>query len=157
VKEGVWAVSFKDARELTLSAPAGFTGTFDVKAVLRRGTQGDIQSHTFKVEFLAPSPVVARSAIDPKAEAELLARGETLFQRGDLQQARSIYAELADRGSHEAVFRLAQTYDPQVLKAQLIVGVEPDLEKALELYRRASKMGIKGAHERLSAFSNSTR
>ena len=155
VRTGVWAVSLRDIRELTLSAPAEFLGAFDVKAVLRRGAQTDIQSHTFRVEFTAP--VVAHSAPDTRQQAELVARAENLFRRGELFAARSIYTELADRGSKEAVFRLAQTYDPQVLKSLFIVGLEPDIEKALELYRKASNLGATEAQERLNVFSKAAR
>lgn len=155
VKDGVWAVSFKDIGDLSLSAPADFTGAFDVRAVLRRGTQTDIQSHRFRVEFVTPAAI--RSTPDHRQEAELFARVESLVQRGDLHAARSILTDLADRGSPEAMFRLAQTYDPQVLKSHFIVGVEPNLEKALELYRQASRLGVKGAQERLNQVSNSAR
>lgn len=161
VKEGVWALSLKEVRDLTLFAPSGFSAAFDVKVILHRGKQTERQIHTFRIELAATAvptpPAAARAvqfAINPEEEAALLARGETLFRGGDFQSSRLIYAELAKRGSREAALRLAQTYDPDVLKSFFVVGAEPNLEKARELYKRAAEMGAIEAQKRLEVLAD---
>jgi TPR repeat protein len=83
----------------------------------------------------------------------LLDRAGTFFQNGDFESARLIYAELADRGSGRAAWRMAQTFDPDVLKSFFVVGVEPNSEKAKLWYSRAAERGVAEARERLKVLS----
>ncbi len=77
----------------------------------------------------------------PEDEARLLARGKTLTATGDVASARLAYEYAARRGSSGAMFALAQTYDPEMLAAWSVVGMQPDLSAAAKWYGRAADLG----------------
>jgi TPR repeat protein len=79
----------------------------------------------------------------------LLRRADTLLHSADFESARLIYAALADNGIAQAAVLMAQTYDPEVLKKRFVVGMSPDIDKAMEWYRRAIELGESGARRRL--------
>jgi hypothetical protein len=178
-----WLVSIKDASGLELLSPPDYAGLIPVRATLYRGKDTPLQTHTFNINLhpkgqvqvtvpavptaalAAPErkgeaplrqpldPPQARATVGPEEEAFLLDRAGTFFQNGDFESARLIYAELADRGSGRAAWRMAQTFDPDVLKSFFVVGVEPNSEKAKLWYSRAAERGVAEARERLKVLS----
>ena len=72
---------------------------------------------------------------------------ETSFPR------RLFYGALAERGSQKAALRMAQTYDPEVLRSLFMVGIKPNLEKARLWYTRAMELGAIEARDRLNVLS----
>jgi TPR repeat protein len=165
-----WAVSLKDVSQLTLLAPPDYNGAFNLTATLHRGKQAASLVHAFKVtlkpasaaarQVTAPlpnvvyaSPETEKASLPLAQEAELLARAESLFKNGDFVSARLIFGELAERGSQKAALRMAQTYDPDVLKSFFIVGMTPHLEKARHWYTRAMELGAMEARDRLNVLS----
>lgn len=58
--------------------------------------------------------------------------------------------ELATHGSGRAAFLLAQTYDPEVLQAHFVVGIQPDSAMARRWYFRAAELGDREAQHHLS-------
>lgn len=173
----VWAVSLKDVSQLTLSAPPDYSGTFNLTAILHRGKQATSLTYAFKVTLMtaseatsatrqakaAPpnvvygSPETEKAALPLTQEAELLDRAEKLFKNGDFVSARLIYGALAERGSQKAALRMAQTYDPAVLKSFFIVGITPNLDKARHWYTRAMELGAVEARDRLNRLGNAER
>jgi hypothetical protein len=97
----------------------------------------------------------ARPATAPaQADAEtvrLLARASLLLEQGNIAGARNMLDRAAESGNPEAVFALAETYDPGVLAARQTFGTQSDATKARELYAKALAGGVGEARARLDA------
>jgi len=85
------------------------------------------------------------------AAGRLVARAGILLEQGDVGAARIVLERAAERGSAQAVFALAETYDPHVLPKWSTVGTRGDVTKARELYARAVAVGNTQAKQRLEA------
>lgn len=100
-----------------------------------------------------------RSAAQPEAGAEqsgpqavrLLARANLLLDQGNIGAARNMLDRAAALGSAEALFWLAETYDPLLLPARNAVGTQSDIAKARALYGQALAAGISEAKLRLES------
>lgn len=172
-----WAASVSDAPGLLLLSKPGYAAKLTIEATLHLGRESVPQTRSFEVTLSAghtaalPSDAIHAPQVEgddltkPPGDAArrrtgttrlsgveeqiLLRRAETLLQNGDFESARLIYAELADRGSSEGAYRMAQSFDPDVLKRFFVVGLSPELEKARDWYRRALELGASKAGERL--------
>jgi DNA repair exonuclease SbcCD ATPase subunit len=96
----------------------------------------------------------ARSEARPHAEdtaetAKLVARARVLLGQGDVGSARIVLERAAERGSAQANFALAETYDPLILAKWGTFATRGDTTKARELYSRAEGGGNKEAKQRL--------
>jgi hypothetical protein len=92
----------------------------------------------------------ARPDIEDTVESEkLVARARGLLARGDVGSARILLERAAERGSAQANFALAETYDPLILVKWGTFGTRGDKTKAQELYTRAEAGGNKEAKQRL--------
>ncbi len=111
-----------------------------------------------------PKPVAADQATVAKARGEaqltpgdaaevarLVARASVLLSQGDIGSARIVLERAAERGSAQASFTLAETYDPLMLLKWGTYGTRGDAAKARDLYAKAQAGGIKEATERLDA------
>lgn len=94
----------------------------------------------------APPPVEPLSA---KEEADITARGKTLIGAGDVGSARLVFSYAARRGSPQAMYALAQTYDPQYLALWKVRGLEAEMDTALKWYMKAAEAGHELAQGRL--------
>jgi len=85
------------------------------------------------------------------AIADPLAEALVLFRDGRVLEARKILgsADMTSRG--EAVFMLAETFDPNVLAALGITGVLAETQVARRLYARARELGVAAAAQRIDA------
>jgi septal ring factor EnvC (AmiA/AmiB activator) len=83
--------------------------------------------------------------------ARLVVRASVLLGQGDISSARSMLERAADTGSAQASFKLAETYDPLILRKWGTYGTRGDAAKARDLYAKAQAGGIKEATERLDA------
>lgn len=98
----------------------------------------------------------APPSIEPKHEPlrpqapTTIAQVDLLLKRGDVTGARLWLVHAAERGDGEAMFRLAETYDPEMLARWGIVGLSSDPLKARELYTRALDAGFGAAHGRVT-------
>ncbi|MGI9381535.1 MAG: hypothetical protein ACR2PO_00145 [Methyloligellaceae bacterium] len=111
----------------------------------------------------APAPVQAvqprrQPAVPPiqrtiaeGEESRLLARGGGLMRDGDIAGARLIFEHAARRGSVKAMVALAKSYDPDQLNKLGVQGIQPDLEKAINWYERASRGGDQESRVRAQA------
>ncbi|MBI2737935.1 MAG: hypothetical protein HYX38_15500 [Rhodospirillales bacterium] len=81
----------------------------------------------------------------------LIARANLLLEQGNIGAARNLLDQAAEMGSTEALFWLAETYDPQRLSARQTFGTQSDVAKARELYGRALAGGLDEAKARLEA------
>ena len=87
---------------------------------------------------------------NPEA-ARLAARARQLLDEGNIGAARALLERAAETGSAQALFALAETYDPAVLSAWRTSGTRGDVAKAQELYAKAFAGGIQEAKDRLNA------
>jgi hypothetical protein len=83
--------------------------------------------------------------------ARLRARASVLLGQGDIGAARVVLERAADKGSAQAMFELAETYDPLILPRWRTYGTPGDATKARDLYAKAETGGIKEAKERSDA------
>ncbi|WFU69272.1 hypothetical protein [Bradyrhizobium sp. CB2312] len=91
------------------------------------------------------------SADEDAAGGRLVARARMLLEQGDIGAARIVLERATERGSAQAVFTLAETYDPYVLPKWSTVGTLGDATKARELYAKAEAIGNTQAKQRLEA------
>ena len=105
-----------------------------------------------------PAAVVAAmappAATDAQGSAEatrLIARARALLGQGDIGAARTVLERVAETGSAQASFMLAETYDPGILSAWGTHGTRGDTTKARELYAKAHAGGIQEAKNRFNA------
>jgi hypothetical protein len=81
----------------------------------------------------------------------LIARANILLEQGNIGAARNMLDRAAEMGSTEALFWLAETYDPLLLSARQTIGTQSDIAKARELYGKALARGVSQAKDRLEA------
>ncbi|MER2269203.1 hypothetical protein [Methylobacterium oxalidis] len=89
----------------------------------------------------ASTRIEAPALAEPKPQA-LVERAERLIRLGDISGARLVLERAMDRGEPRAVFLLAQTCDPRMLRAWKVQGLQPDPERARALYARAAREGL---------------
>lgn len=173
----VFIVSIKERLDLRLIVPVDYAGQFRLQVLLYRGSDARPVERTVSVAIAGTgdsAPGTTQQSItsaelppvnqpqteetpklSPDHEAEMLAEGQDYVQTGNIVFARLIFEDLAVQGSARGAFALAQTYDPQFLRNLPIVGLQPDIEKAKEWYRKAAQLGSQSASERLAAMSGS--
>jgi TPR repeat protein len=100
-----------------------------------------------------PLPTPAPEPDDHAEDAAAIARADELLRRGNVAGARLWLSGPADRDA-EAMFRLAETYDPRMLRLWGVVGLPGDTEKAREYYARAERAGYGPARDRLNALGH---
>jgi hypothetical protein len=83
--------------------------------------------------------------------ARLMARASALLAQGSIGAARLVLERAAETGNAQALFALAETYDPNVLATWRAYGTQGDATKASDLYARAYEGGIKAAKNRTRA------
>jgi TPR repeat protein len=99
---------------------------------------------------LATGPAAAPEQGSPQA-VRLIARANLLLEQGNIGAARNMLDRAAEMGSTEALFWLAETYDPLLLSARKTFGTQSDIAKARELYDKALAGGVSQAKTRLEA------
>lgn len=102
--------------------------------------------------------IPARSTGDPQFNpdeglqvARLLARAGLLLEQGDIGAARIVLEHVAAKGNAQAIFALAETYDPLILPNFGTHGTRGDATRARDLYAQAEAGGIKEAKARFEA------
>jgi hypothetical protein len=164
-----WAVNASVIDELTLTAPAGFAGTFTIWITRSRNQANAPRSASVTVTIGAPptTPTAAASSASlpdgtssiakPRGgvpnEAMLMARATENFGKGDVSGARVIYEYLAMQGSSAAAVAMGETYDPLVLAKLVVKGLDADAKKAQHWYEKAEELGSQDARGRLNALA----
>lgn len=82
---------------------------------------------------------------------DLLRRGNSLLEIGDIASARLFYEMAFDRGSAQGAMLMGLTFDPAYFERAGIYGARPQIYEAIDWYQRSSAMGNAEAEERLSA------
>jgi hypothetical protein len=93
-----------------------------------------------------------RTAVQGNRElARLTAQASALLAQGNIGAARVVLERAAETGSAQAIFALAETYDPNILATWGAHGTRGDAAKARNLYARAYDGGIRAAQDRSRA------
>ena len=93
-----------------------------------------------------PSPVTV-----PAKSPNSIAIAHEKIKGGEMDEARIMLARLASQGNSNAVFALAETFDPNVLAAWGTHGEEANSEKAKMFYSMALSQGVSRAEMRIKA------
>jgi TPR repeat protein len=92
---------------------------------------------------------VAHSGSSPADTAVFLKRARDQIRRGDIAAARRLLERVAD-SDEQALFALAETYDPETLARWGAIGIKANAELARALYEKAAAMrGRPSAREHL--------
>ena len=100
------------------------------------------------VEVAAVAQPAAVEAQGSPEATRLMARASALLGKGDIGAARIVLEHAAETGSAQAIFMLAETYDPVILATWGTYGTRSEATKARELYARAHAGGIQEAKTR---------
>ncbi|PJG51710.1 hypothetical protein CVM73_29790 [Bradyrhizobium forestalis] len=133
-----------EARERDLASVSRRT---DERAPIEQRNEGPILS-------TAQNVIAAEPPMSPgqdEVEARLIPRARALLDQGNIGAARIVLELAAEKNIAQAIFMLAETYDPAVLSAWGAYGTRGEAAKARELYAKAQRSGIRGAKERLDA------
>ena len=87
---------------------------------------------------------------NPEA-TRLIARAYALLGQGNIGAARIVLERAAEKGSAQASFMLAETYDPTILPVWGTYGTRGEATKAREFYAKAHAGGIQQAKDRVDA------
>jgi TPR repeat protein len=87
----------------------------------------------------------------------MLERADSLFREGDVAAARLLYTRVARKGIAEGAYGMARTFDPAFLRRVPTAGLQPDLAKAQDWYRKAEQLGSAPAKTRLSELGATAR
>ena len=107
---------------------------------------GDVQQPTNSATW----PTTNFEQGSPQA-IRLIARANLLLEQGNIGAARNMLDRAVEMGSTEALFWLAETYDPLLLSTRKTFGTQSDVAKARELYVKALAGGVSEAKVRLQA------
>jgi hypothetical protein len=161
------ALSRKASEEAEQLRQAAKTKTVELEAERNRSATlaRDFESaQRMTTERLAANPIMdsavaeqlrrgsrATSVKDNPDAARLVARASSLLAQGSIGAARLVLEQAAETGNAQALFALAETYDPNVLATWRAYGTQGDARKARDLYARAYEGGIKAAKNRSRA------
>jgi hypothetical protein len=172
-----WAVNSNVFDRLTLLAPEGFRGSFEVEVTqtgttpdnpkrkltfLATITVPDAEANTKLLNAVVPPVDVQDAPINVRPPAPslpslrdntLMERAYTLLGNGDISAARSVFEYLVARGNAEAAIAMGGTYDPLILRQLFIKGMTPDPEQARVWYEKAEDLGSAEARSRLTALA----
>lgn len=77
-------------------------------------------------------------------------RAREVLKSSDISAARLIYESLAMKGSADAAFAMARTFDPEFYRDMPAAGLKPNIETARQWYQKAAELGSLEASERLA-------
>jgi hypothetical protein len=104
-----------------------------------------------------PAPAEAARPGDAGRVADAVGRARAQIRLGNVAAARALLEHVEASEDRDALFALAETFDPQALRRWGVVGTRPDPGRAASLYRRAAAQGQREAAERLAASAPAKR
>jgi hypothetical protein len=173
---GTWLVKAEHANDLSLQLGAVVEGDYPVEIYLLRSgdaPQGrrnlvlrvETQQQTQSVASadarwpstllgLVPAARAAEAPVVPARPSILFDRSERLIEEGDIAAARLLLMHLAERGEGDAAYKLARTFDSDVLSEFGAEGIAPDPVSARAWYERAAQRGNANAAARLKILAS---
>jgi len=106
-----------------------------------------------QVAARSPQPTSART-LDSAEVDVLVKQGQQFVAAGDFVTARLVFQRAAEAGNAAAALALGASYDPVVLSALGVRGVDADVGKARAWYQKAKDFGAPDADRRLSTLAN---
>src|SRR6202158_2744385 len=164
-KAGDEALQFKQAAESTMAELQRERGraealardlesarrTIDGRVALESAPNNQIVQVKQAAEVAATEqPAAAEEQGSPEA-TRLIARASALIGQGNIDDAGTLLQLVAKTVSSQAIFMLAETYDPAKLSAWGTYGTRGEATKAREFYAKAHAGGIQEAKDRLNA------
>ena len=142
------ALQDQAARSLVSPAPAAATP-------VRSAAVADAPTDAPTMDDAQPriSPARAEATFEQASAhaVRLIARANLLLDQGNIGAARNMLDQAAEMGNAEALFLLAETYDPLLLSARKTLGTQGDIAKAREFYGKALAGGVGEARSRLES------
>jgi hypothetical protein len=154
VGPNTWRLSVEELTNAAITPPLGFVGTMDLTMELHIADNIVVDRKALQMQWWGKS-VLAPGDFQPRPHdaaqiASIMKRGAELMATGDIFAARLIYQRLAIEGEAQAVFALAETYDPLVLRqSKNTTAVAPNVALAESWYEMAKSLGSIAAPERL--------
>jgi TPR repeat protein len=71
----------------------------------------------------------------------LIERGDAMLALHDIGSARLLYERAAKAGSSRAATEVGKTFDPNFLRREGAVGLQPNRSEAVSWYQRAAALG----------------
>ncbi len=136
------AEAIVQSQEYRLQAPAALAAARSSAASLLRPRCAD--QHAGRGCRCQRPKIVARSEVSAEHAVRLIARC-LLLDQGHIGAARNMLDRAVELGSAEALFWLAETYDPLLLPPSHAVGTQSDIARARALYDQALAAGISEA------------
>lgn len=96
-------------------------------------------------------PADSQAALNSGGASGTIEVARAYIRSGNIVDARKHLSDPSLAGSGEAVFMLAETFDPNVLAALGVAGVQAEPAMARRLYETASGLGMTAAWRRLEA------
>jgi TPR repeat protein len=96
--------------------------------------------------------VPATAPTDPVAA--LIARGDVMLSLHDFSSARLLYERAAKAGNPRAATGVGKTYDPNFLRTEGAVGLQPNRSEAVTWYQKAAASGDPEAQTLLRQLQN---
>jgi hypothetical protein len=104
----------------------------------------------------AAATAASQRKLKPEQSVALAKRADALLRVRDISGARLILRLLADNGDARAAYLLGNTFDPDYLKENRIIGIQPDQSQARGWYELARNLGYSQAAQTLQAMSVQT-
>ncbi len=104
--------------------------------------------------FSTDANAVPQSSRKNNRESQLLTKGRSLLNNGDIASARLVLELAHNKGDRQASLALAQAYDPVHFERLGVRGVRPDVGKAREWYQTAMHQGHRQAQDALVALED---
>jgi hypothetical protein len=84
----------------------------------------------------------------------LIERGDAMLALHDIGSARLLYERAAKAGNSRAATGVGKTYDPNYLRMEGAVGLQPNRSEAITWYQKAAALGDTEAETRLRQLQN---
>jgi hypothetical protein len=167
---GQWLLPPARLKELTVTAPSGSAGNYQLEAQpLKDDAQTSISDAVpFALNIGAARPAPAQPApagapgVGPKADPSRLALlpdeqplpetdfltqmlirdGNKKMREGDITGARRLYEQAAQSGNAEAALAMGRSYDPTYFEKLSVKSGKPDPAMAFDWYKRALDGGL---------------
>lgn len=171
-----WLVSIRDYDNLRIIPTDRFVGEIILQIILFKGKNAIPQAQTIAANIRpreeppiqslaeapvsaiqpapevlpAPSVILPKPQISEEEERNGMERAREVLKSSDISAARLIYESLAMKGSADAAFAMARTFDPEFYRDMPAAGLKPNIETARQWYQKAAELGSLEASERLA-------
>ena len=155
-----WIVPAAELAITSIRPPHGFSGTMEYVVTLRRPDNTILDQQAMRLDWSGTENTGGEKTareLDREEIANLLKRGQELFETGDLAGARLLLKRAADAGNARAAYALGASYDPLVLQELRVYGVVADVAKARAWYEKAKAFGSTEAPRRLELLVSQSR